>query len=119
MELLFEGWENGAGDVSADVEKLFEWTNPTQDSINNNKPQPPLCVLHWGEKSYFEVYVKQVNAKYTLFDAQGAPIRAVVKCTFEETPQSAEGQNPTSGGQRDRRPLPGAAGHHPPPAPGG
>lgn len=103
MDLLFEGWEGGSGDVSGDVEKLFEWTNPTAESVNNNKPQPPLVVLHWGQKSYFEVYVKQVNVNYTLFDPQGAPIRAVAKCTLEETPMSAEGQNPTSGGRPGTR----------------
>ena len=103
MDLLFEGWETGAGDVSADVDKLFTWTTPTQESINNNQPQPPLVVLHWGAKSYFEVYVKQVQAKYTLFDPQGSPVRAVVTCTFEETPMAAEGQNPTSGGRAGSR----------------
>lgn len=105
MELLFEGWETGSGDVSADVDKLFTWSNPTAESISNNNPMPPLVVLHWGSKSYFEVYIKQVSAKFTLFDAQGAPIRALATCTFEETPMSAEGQNPTSGS------LPGSKTH--------
>lgn len=103
MELLFEGWSTGTGDVSADVDTLFRWTNPTAESISANQPQPPLVVLHWGQKSYFEVYVKKVDATFTLFDAQGAPIRAVVSCQFEETPTSAEGQNPTSGGRRGNR----------------
>lgn len=103
MELLFEGWSTGTGDVSADVDTLFTWTNPTAASITANQPQPPLIVLHWGQKSYFEVYVKKVDATFTLFDAQGAPIRAVVSCQFEETPTSAEGQNPTSGGRAGNR----------------
>lgn len=105
MDLLFEGWETGTGDVSTDVDKLFTWSNPTAESISNNNPMPPLVVLHWGSKSYFEVYIKQVSAKFTLFDAQGCPIRAIATCTFEETPLSAEGQNPTSGS------LPGSKTH--------
>lgn len=103
MTLLFEGWETASGDVSADVEMLFSWTNPTEESLDNNQPQPPLVVLHWGAKSYFEVFVKKVKATYKMFDAKGAPIRAEAVCTFEETPMSAEGQNPTSGGIAGRR----------------
>jgi hypothetical protein len=103
MELLFEGWATGTGDVSGDIDKLFEWTNPTADSIDSNQPQPPLVVLHWGQKSYFEVYIKKVDATFTLFDPQGAPIRATATCTFEETPTSAESQNPTSGGRPGNR----------------
>jgi nucleoid-associated protein YgaU len=98
LELLFEGWETGDGDVSPAVEQLFLWTCPTTESIDNNKPQPELLVLMWGRQSYFEAYLKQVEASYLLFDTQGSPIRAMVTCTFEETPMSADGQNPTSGG---------------------
>lgn len=103
MDLFFEGWSTGTGDVSPDVNKLFSWTNPTQDSINSDQPQPPLVVLHWGAKSYFEVYVKKVDATYLMFNAMGEPIRAMVKCQFEETPTSAESQNPTSGGNPGNR----------------
>lgn len=103
MQLLFEGWEGGSGDVSADVNTLFSWTNPTKESLDNNQPQPPLCVLHWGKISYFEVFVSKIKAKYTLFDPDGTPLRAVVDCTFEETPTSAENQNPTSGGRPGNR----------------
>ncbi len=104
MELLFDDTGSGGGkDMSEPVEKLLEWTSPTEESVSNNKPQPPLVILHWGNKSYFEVYVKQVTAKFVLFDEQGTPIRAKVNVTFEETPEAAEGQNPTSGGRPGRR----------------
>lgn len=103
MELLFDGWNDGSGDVSASVEKLFTWTCPTDESLSNNKPQPPIVVLHWGATSYFEVYVKQVQAKYTLFDQQGHPVRATVKVALEELPQNPAGQNPSSGGVTGRR----------------
>ena len=105
MNLLFDSWDTEADDddVSKDVELLFDWTNPTEQSVNNNRPQPPLVVMHWGNKSYFEVYVKQVSAKYTMFDTKGVPVRATVTVTFEETPEGAEGQNPTSGGKPGQR----------------
>lgn len=103
MELLFEGWHTGRGDVTAQVQQLFDWTCPTPESMTANKPQPPVLVLHWGAKSYFEVYVKQVDAKYTMFDEGGTPIRATVKVMLEELPQDPKGQNPTSGGNAGRR----------------
>lgn len=103
MELLFDGWDSGAGDVTADVDRLFDWTCPTEESLRNNKPQPPIIVLHWGQKSYFECYVKSVKAKYTMFDAQGNVLRAEVNTTFEQTPDDAARQNPTSGGIAGRR----------------
>lgn len=103
MELVFDGWEDGSGDVSNRIETLFGWTCPTSDSMSNNRPQPPLVVLHWGSKSYFEVYVKDVKAKYTMFDSSGIPVRARVRLTLEEIPQEAANQNPTSGGTAGRR----------------
>lgn len=103
MELFFDGWDSGAGDVTSDIEKLFTWTCPTDKSRRTPKPQPPIVVLHWGSVHYFEVYLKSVSAKYTMFSPHGAPIRATVTVACEETPMSASGQNPTSGGVAGRR----------------
>lgn len=103
MELFFDGWDSGAGDVTADVEKLFSWTCPTEKSRRTPKPQPPIVVLHWGSVHYFEVYLKSVSAKYTMFTPHGEPIRATVTVACEETPMSAGAQNPTSGGLAGRR----------------
>lgn len=103
MELLFDGWEDGGTDVTPDVEMLLSWTRPTADSVRNNTPQPPIVVLHWGTKSYFEVYVKTVAAKYQMFDAEGNVLRARVTLTLEQTPMDVDRQNPTSGGVAGRR----------------
>ena len=104
MELLFDGTgKTSGGDVSGPVDTLLGWTSPTEESISNDRPQPPLVILHWGSKSYFEVYVKQVTAKFVLFNEQGTPIRAKVNVTLEETPETAQSQNPTSGGRPGRR----------------
>jgi nucleoid-associated protein YgaU len=103
MELFFESWESQSGDIKKDIESLFEWTNPTKDSLAKNKPQPPIVLFCWGETWSFDAYVKSVTAKYTMFNPDGSPLRATVTVGFEETPASANKQNPTSGGVPGRR----------------
>jgi hypothetical protein len=103
MELFFDGWES-ARDVSHDIDKLMDWTTPTQKSLTDNKPNPPIVVFHWGDKSYFDAYIKQVSAKYTMFRPDGTPTRASVSVSFEEVPQDPPPKtNPTSGGIAGRR----------------
>jgi nucleoid-associated protein YgaU len=103
MELFLEAWESASGDIATDVERLFTWANPTEDSLRKNKPQPPIVVFRWGSTSSFEAYVKSVSAKYTMFRPDGTPVRATVTVGLEETPMEAYKQNPTSGGVAGRR----------------
>ena len=103
MELFFDDWNSGSSDVSQNVEKLLAWTNPTSDSINANKPNPPIVYFQWGSKQLFDAYVKSINARYTMFRTDGTPLRAQVTAMFEEVPNDPGRQNPTSGGERGRR----------------
>jgi hypothetical protein len=103
MELFFDEWESGSGDVSKDVETLLTWTNPTQDSINANKPNPPIVYFQWGTKPLFDAFVKSMSARYTMFRSDGTPVRASVTAVFEEVPSEPSRQNPTSGGKSGRR----------------
>jgi nucleoid-associated protein YgaU len=101
MEVFFDRWETPDGDVSKDVQKLFEWLKPTRKSHKDHKPQPPILAFDWGSHhalSWFNGYLKSVNAKYTMFRQDGTPTRATASITLEEVPTEAEGQNPTSGG---------------------
>jgi hypothetical protein len=102
MELFFDDWDSGSSDVSKDVEKLLLWTNPTADSINANKPNPPIVYFQWGSRQLFDAYVKSINARYTMFKTDGTPLRAHVTAMFEEVPSDPGRQNPTSGGERGR-----------------
>jgi Contractile injection system tube protein len=103
IEIFFDDWESGSGDVSKDVETLLAWTNPTQDSINANKPSPPIVCFQWGTKPLFDAFVKSINARYTMFRGDGTPVRAHVTAVFEEVPSEPGRQNPTSGGKPGRR----------------
>jgi hypothetical protein len=103
MELFFDAWESRSSNVAKDVDTLLGWTNPTPKSIAANSPNPPIVVFHWGATSSFDAYIKQVSAKFTLFDPDGTPVRATVGVTLEEVPNEPPRQNPTSGGPPGRR----------------
>ena len=103
MELFFDDWGSGSGDVSKDVETLLGWTNPTPESIGANRPNPPIVFFQWGTKPLFNAYVKSVSARYTMFRDDGSPVRAHVTAAFEEVPDEPGRQNPMSGGPAGRR----------------
>lgn len=98
MTLFLDGWETGSQDVSQDVETLMAWTNPTRQSLEDQRPIPPIVFFHWGNKPLFDAYVKGVSAHYVLFTSEGVPLRASVDVVFEEVPNEPARQNPTSGG---------------------
>jgi Contractile injection system tube protein len=102
VELFFDAWES-PGDVSKQVNTLLEWTNPTKKSIADNKPNPPIVVFHWGKNEFFDAYVKQVSAKYTMFRPDGTPVRATATVGFEEVPADPAKTNPSSGGEPGKR----------------
>ncbi|MGH8899277.1 MAG: LysM peptidoglycan-binding domain-containing protein [Egibacteraceae bacterium] len=86
------------GDVSTDVETLFACLTPLPETLAANKPVPPFVKFCWGTTIEFTAVLKSVNAKYTLFTSEGAPLRAVCTISLEEFPEQAGRQNPTSGG---------------------
>lgn len=102
LELFFDASGKHDGSVVAAVESLFGCCVPTDDSVGKKKPSPPLVVLHWGAITSFPAFITSVSAKYTLFSAEGIPIRAVCSVALEEMPNEPWRQNPTSGGQAVR-----------------
>jgi nucleoid-associated protein YgaU len=103
MELFLDSWDSKTESVSKDVEMLMNWTTPTPKSLQANKPNPPIVAFHWGATTLFDAFLKSVSARFTLFRANGEPLRAVVSVGFEEVPNDAAKQNPTSGGIAGRR----------------
>jgi nucleoid-associated protein YgaU len=98
FELFFDATDTMDGSVVAHVEDLFRCCVPTDESLGKKKGSPPLVVLRWGKVSSFAAFVTSVQAKYTLFTADGTPIRATCSVTLEEMPGDPLKQNPTSGG---------------------
>jgi nucleoid-associated protein YgaU len=98
FELFFDATDQKDGSVVDRVEDLFRCCVPTDESLGKKRGSPPLVVLRWGKVSSFAAFVTSVQAKYTLFSAQGTPIRATCGVTLEEMPGDPLKQNPTSGG---------------------
>jgi hypothetical protein len=97
MELFFDDWE-GRKDLVQDIETLLGWLEPTDATVKCKKPQPRVLTFQWGSKQKpFTGYLKSVNAKYTMFDSDGAPVRATAQISLEQLAIGPEGQNPTSG----------------------
>ena len=104
LEMFLDQTDSPSGDVTQDVNKLFECLAPTQPSIDAGTPSPPSVRFRWGEAGEnFKACVKSVNAKYTLFRPDGKPIRAVCTVSLEEVPEAPGSQNPTSGGPGGHR----------------
>lgn len=103
LEMFFDASGKQDGSVVKAVEQLFSCTVPTQESTGQEKPSPPLVVLHWGAITSFPAFVTSVSAKYTLFTSDGLPIRALCSVALEEMPSELPKQNPTSGSDSVRR----------------
>jgi hypothetical protein len=88
--------------VPQTVTSLFACLDPVDQSQANN-PAPPYVVFGWGSITYITGVVKSVTAKYTLFDPEGVPIRAVCTVEIQEAVASPAKTNPTSGGVAPRR----------------
>ena len=98
LEMFFDASAKQDTTVVKTVEKLFSLTTPTASSMTSKKASPPWVVFRWGSLTGFLAYVSQVSAKYTMFTADGLPIRATCSVTLEELAGEAPKQNPTSGG---------------------
>jgi hypothetical protein len=109
LEMFLDASDQSSGDVSKDVQKLFDACAPTAASDSKNKPLPPLVRFGW-DKVYFNGYMESVNAKYTLFRQDGKPIRALCSITLKEFPKDQAKQNPTSGSERAQRSVQVVAG---------
>jgi nucleoid-associated protein YgaU len=79
------------------LELLFSCCGTSDDAKGKQKPSAPLLVFSWG-KLTFVGGVTSINAKYTLFDTKGDPLRATCNLTMQEIPvDPPPPQNPTSG----------------------
>ncbi len=97
LEMFLDASDTKDDRVVKTVEQLFACCVPTDESVAQKKPSPPLVELHWGAVKSFPAFVTQVSAKYTLFSGDGMPIRAVCSVSLEEMPTKAGKTNPTSG----------------------
>jgi hypothetical protein len=64
------------------------------------KGRPPMVRFQWGNTWSFDAVITSISQKFTLFLADGTPVRATLDVSFEQIKdeQLYPRQNPTSGG---------------------
>jgi nucleoid-associated protein YgaU len=103
VEMFLDEAERHDGSVAAAVEQLLACCTPTEESRGRKKASPPVVVFTWGQIVGFPAFITQVGARYTLFAADGTPLRATCTVSMEELSGELPRQNPTSGALSVRR----------------
>ncbi|RYG39668.1 hypothetical protein EON79_23970, partial [bacterium] len=100
VELLFDVYEDPAGDVRTHIDKLNKLTlvEPSKKNTKTEKARPPFVLFEWGQNWHFKAAVTQMSVRFTLFRSNGVPVRAMVNLSLQEAEDETEkpGTNPTS-----------------------
>jgi nucleoid-associated protein YgaU len=110
LQLLFDTYEShdriqtGRVEAGKDVR---EYTKGLWEmmKIDEKKKEPPHCQFKWGNLWSFEAVIESISQKFTLFDKNGTPLRAILDVSFKQIKDEGQypRQNPTSGGSPDER----------------
>lgn len=99
MELFFDTYE-----IGQDVRKLYTdriWRlmmiNPANKD-KGNKGWPPKVEFRWGHAWSFRAVITNITQRFTLFLADGTPVRSTMNVSFLQAAESGifPGQNPTT-----------------------
>ncbi|MFC4427633.1 hypothetical protein [Deinococcus navajonensis] len=95
LELFFDTYANRkSADEVEDVRKYTGpvWelirmdpsTKPREANPNVAKSRPPTVLFQWGGTWHFTAVITNIEQQFTLFMADGTPVRSVMKVTFEQ-----------------------------------
>jgi nucleoid-associated protein YgaU len=76
------------------------FVEPKLTDAKNKKGRPPKVIFSWGQTWLFKAVITSISQKFTMFIADGTPVRATLNVTFRqiEDEGALAKQNPTSGG---------------------
>jgi hypothetical protein len=77
MDLFFDTWEEQA-DVRDHTDRVYGLLD-----LRGSLHRPPVCTFTWGRFN-FPCVVERVGGRFTLFLADGTPVRATLGVTFKE-----------------------------------
>lgn len=100
MELFFDTYESGKDVRKEYTNKIWELM-AIDDSLSdkiNKKGRPPLVQFQWGPVVSFKAVIMNITQKFTMFKADGTPVRATLSVAFQEAekPGKYPFQNPTT-----------------------
>lgn len=84
IELLFDGFEDPKFAVQGELDKLERLSSPREPgSPRETLRRPHACVVAWGTAGVpaLRCVIEDVTTKYTMFGADGRPLRAT--CTVK------------------------------------
>jgi hypothetical protein len=103
LQLFFDTYLEGTS-VRDYTEKLFQMMeiNPKlpEKSTTQSTGAPPKLLFSWGTTWSFRCVLESLSVNYTLFLADGTPVRATADLQLKQAVDEKEepGTNPTSGG---------------------
>ena len=97
LDFLFDTTDKGTN-VRDAYKPLLEIAavDSQQQNDNTGMGQPPNCRFQWGKLISFNAVITEIVQTFTMFKADGTPLRAKVKVTFKRLEKPTKGQNPTS-----------------------
>lgn len=99
MELFFDTYELGTDVRKTHTDRIWRlmMINPSNKD-KGNKGWPPQCEFRWGLAWSFKAVITSINQKFTLFLADGTPVRSTMTVTFLQAAEEGvyPGQNPTT-----------------------
>jgi nucleoid-associated protein YgaU len=79
IELFFDTYESPSSDVRRYTDQIARLVE-----MDTELHRPPVCDLHWGVFEIFTGVLTTLNERFTLFLADGTPVRATLTCEFTE-----------------------------------
>jgi nucleoid-associated protein YgaU len=97
VNLIFDSTDTGS-DVRQKYAELLKMAQIDETHTNTvtRKGEPPQCKFQWGSFLSFTGVIKTISQNFTLFKADGTPLRVKMQVIFSETPVPRPGQNPTT-----------------------
>jgi hypothetical protein len=77
VDLFFDTYEQQS-DVRTHTDRIYGLLD-----IDGSTHAPPICTFTWGRLN-LRCVLERVNGRFTLFLADGTPVRATLTCTFRE-----------------------------------
>jgi hypothetical protein len=90
LQLFFDTYEEGT-DVRHHTDIIWKMMGVDigTRNVKSNKSAPPLVAFQWG-RLYFKAVIKQMSQKFTLFLADGTPVRTTVDLTLDQLLDEAD-----------------------------
>jgi Contractile injection system tube protein/LysM domain len=93
LELLFDTSDSDSKDVREITDKLLKATEVGESGGG----RPPTITFGWGQTVSFKAVARQLTIRYTLFRADGSPIRALAHMSLMQAEKAQDGSSGPGG----------------------